>query len=174
MLILLKKGKPKKYSPLHPIPKGAKGRVHEVERCGGPILTQQSSRSYSFPFIFAIPCLPTIVALRSSFSQVDQSPDLTHPVWHLFCLVHPRFFHLTILHLSCKARAQDVSLVTWLSYTNMTSSASPDEMKETPSSKEGRLDHPPDETNDTSISIDKETQEPIKTASLTTYLVSRS
>ncbi|KAJ5341530.1 ABC multidrug transporter [Penicillium brevicompactum] len=52
----------------------------------------------------------------------------------------------------------------------MTSSASPDEMKETPSSKEGRLDHPPDETNDTSISIDKETQEPIKTASLTTYL----
>ncbi|KAJ5338686.1 ABC multidrug transporter [Penicillium brevicompactum] len=52
----------------------------------------------------------------------------------------------------------------------MTSSASPDEMKETPSSKEGRLDHPPDETNDTSIAIDKETQEPIKTASLTTYL----
>lgn len=56
----------------------------------------------------------------------------------------------------------------------MASSASPGEMQETPLSKEGRLDHPPDETNDTSISIDKETQEPIKTASLTTYLVSRS
>lgn len=53
----------------------------------------------------------------------------------------------------------------------MTSSSSPGEMQETPLSKEGRLDRPPDAS---SISIDKETQEPIKPASLSTYLVNLS
>lgn len=50
----------------------------------------------------------------------------------------------------------------------MTSSASPRETPESALPKEGRVDDRPDE----SISIDKEPTEPIKPASLSSYLVS--